>query len=89
MAGSARRVRADEVASAVSRGKAAIAAGSAKLGGVVVVVGFEGEDEGICAMRVSGEGIEPTHHPCAESECGVDPVFGVVGFFLARSGLAS
>jgi len=52
VAGSARRVRSDEVASAVSCGEVAIAAGSAKLSRVVVVVGLKGQDKGICAMRV-------------------------------------
>ena len=30
---------------------------------VIVVTHLEGEDEGICAVRISGEGVEPTHHP--------------------------
>ena len=89
MAGSTRCVGSDEVASVVSRGEAVIVAGSAKLSRVVVVVGLKGQDKGICVMRVSGEGIEPTHHPCAKGKCGVNPVFGVIGLFFTQSGLTS
>jgi len=33
---------------------------------VIVVTHLKGEDEGIYAVRISGEGVEPTHHPGAE-----------------------
>jgi len=78
-----RHVGRDEVTSAVSCGKAAVMAGSARLSRVFLVIGFKGEDEGICTMRISGEGIEPTHHPCAECKSGVDPILRVVEFFFA------
>jgi hypothetical protein len=63
-AGGARRR--GEVVGAVSRGKAAIAAGSAELsGGFIVgaVVGVDGKDEGHCVMRISGKGENPAHYP--------------------------
>ena len=86
---SARHVGGDEVASAVLRRKAAVAAGSGRLCGIFFVVGFKGEDEGICAMHISGGGVEPTHHPCAKSKSRVDPIFGVIVFFFAWGGFMS
>jgi len=89
VAGSARHVGSDEVASVVSHGKVAITVGSAKLSRVVVIVGLKGQDKGICAMHVSGKGIKPTHHPCAKGKCSVNPVFGVISLFFTQSRLAS
>ena len=67
MAEGAQRVGRDEVASAVSRGKAAIAARAGVLSEVFVIVGcLKGEDEGVCVVRVRGESVEPAHHPKAE-----------------------
>jgi len=31
---------------------------------VIVVTRLEGENEGVCAVHISGEGVEPTHHRC-------------------------
>ena len=33
---------------------------------VIAVTHLKGEDEGVYAVRISGEGVEPTHHPGAE-----------------------
>ena len=48
-----------------SRGRVAIAVRAIVLNEVFVIVitRLEGEDEGVCVVRISGEGIEPTHHP--------------------------
>jgi len=64
-AGGARRVGGDEVGSAASRGRAARAVVLNEVF-VIVVTCLEGEDEGVCAVRISGEGVKPTHHPGAE-----------------------
>ena len=67
-AGGARRVRGDKVRREASHGRAGRAAVAARvvvLNEVIVIVitHLEGEDEGVCAVRISGEGVEPTHHP--------------------------
>jgi len=64
----ARRVGRDEVASAVSRGKAAIAARAGVLSEVFVIVSvrLEGEGKGVCVVCVRGESVKPAHHPKAE-----------------------
>ncbi len=58
--GATRRVGGDEIASAVSRGKAAITVRVVVLSEVfvIVVACLKGENEGVCAVRVSGEGVE-------------------------------
>ena len=90
--GSARGAEGYVLASAVSRRKVAVAARFVSLckasvgvgiGVVVVGVGNEREGEACCARCISGEGVEPAHHPDAERKGIVDPVFGVVVFFLA------
>jgi len=84
--------RRGKVVGAVSRGKAAIAAGLAELsGGFIVgaIVGIDGKDEGHCMMCISGKGGNPAHYPDSEGEGVVDPIFGVVFFFVfSWNGLA-
>ena len=58
-AGGARRVGGDEVRSAAR----AVVLNEVF---VIVVTHLEGEDKGVCAVHISGEGVEPTHHPGAE-----------------------
>jgi hypothetical protein len=55
----------------------------------VVDGGVEGEDEGVCAERVSGGGVEPTHYPGSEGDGVINPVFGVTVVFFARGRLTS
>ena len=81
---SVRHVSGDEVTSAVLHRKAVVVAGSGRLCGVFFIIGFKGEDKGICAMHISGGGIEPTHHPCAKSKSRVDPIFRVIMFFFTQ-----
>jgi len=56
----ARYVRGEEITSAVLHGKAAVAVRAVVLSEVfiIVVACLKGEDEGVCAVRVSGEGVE-------------------------------
>ena len=75
----------DEVAGAIACREAVVAEGSAEPSEVIVVVGFGRQDEGVCAVRVSGVGVEPTYDPYAEGEGVVNPVFGIVVFSFARN----
>ena len=86
-AASTRSVSRNKISCAVSRRKAAVAARTVELRRVFV--GFEREGEGVCAMCVSGEGIELAHHPSAEGQGIVDPIFRVIIFFFTRSRLTS
>ncbi len=60
MAGGARCVGGDEIASAVSCRKVVIAVRAVVLSEVfvIIVACLKGEDKGVCAGRVSGEGVE-------------------------------
>jgi hypothetical protein len=63
----------------------AIVAGLAKWGEVIIIIGLEGQDEGVCAVHVSGESVEPTHDPNAKGEGIVNPVFRIIIFVFARN----
>jgi len=84
--------RRGKVVGVVLRRKAAIAAGLAELsGGFIVgaVVGINGKDKGHCVMCISGKGGNPAHYPDSEGEGVVNPIFGVVFFFVfSQNGLA-
>jgi hypothetical protein len=76
-----RSVSGNKVSCAVSHRKAAVTARTGEL--CRVIVGFEREGKGICTMHVSGEGVKPAHHPSAEGEGVVDPVFRIFIFVFA------
>jgi len=82
----------NKVIGAVLHRKAAIAAGLAELSGsfiVRAVVGINGKDKGHCTIHISRKGGNPAHYPDSEGEGVVDPIFGVVFFFIfSWSGLA-
>jgi len=65
-AGNSGCVGGDELAGVILRGKAAVAAKAGALSEVIVIVGGrEREDECVCAMRVSGEGVGGAGHVAA------------------------
>lgn len=43
----------------------------------IVITQLKGEDKRVCVVCVSGEGIEPTHHPGTKGEHVLNPVFRV------------
>jgi len=55
----------------------------------IIVGGFESENKSICAMRVSGEHVEPAHYPDAKRQRTIDPVLRVVVFSFAQGWFAS
>ena len=60
-------------------------AGSARLSKVFVVIGFQGQDESVCVVCISGKGVKPIHNPSAEGEGVVDPVFRIIVFIFAQN----
>ena len=86
MSGSGRGTRQrDKVISAVSCRKVAIMAGLAGLsGGFIIgaVVGIDGKDKGHCVMHIRGKGGNPAHYPDSKGEGVVNPIFGVIIFFV-------
>jgi hypothetical protein len=79
-----RSVSGNKVSHVVSHRKAAVIARMGELRRVIV--GFEREGKGVCVMHVSGEGVKPAHHPSAEGEGIVDPVFRIFIFIFALNG---
>ena len=72
-AGSSARCR-DEVAGAVSCGEVVVTARARALSEVFVIIrGFEGENESICAMRVSGKGVGGAGHVAAATSVDLSP----------------